>query len=775
MMSSSGDDNEGRTVGAADHHHLFSYADGSAEVVVSSSSTPSSLFATESITRTMSTPLGTSVPMTRTKSTPLGAMSYAMKRVLSRDDRGSRQQHHHHHADTVVSEQESERLVRVRPQTDELGVETELDYENTTSSSQPSPLVKTKSRLSTDSTIKKVFTRKKKMKEEDGDEMLHGSSGYGLRKINSTPLQGGLENDYGLKRTKTTAGVHEQSSSLLSSSSLLYNDEDQLKHPTSLVRSRLSSLSQVKKVKVGKPDNNNDDDDVSTVEGSIISSSPSTTSDFALQTKKSSRKKRGKYFIMQLMFASLMIGALVAGLGVSSLLKPADNGHDDVSNTVVAKGNEEVVVEVLQPGDATVGESTSLNVVGSTLPDDDEDMNSDDGDNVIVEDEQIVIEDQVNEDNSLSSKIDATPDEVIAIEELFLEVSENDGDEEESLPNDSKFSETAVDDVDLADEETVVEAVTDVEVQSTSVTTISSPPPQDDIATTEEILSEDTITTFYVMADAPYTDEERYNLMPKYIAELDPDEGEFVVHLGDLQYAKVDACREGAYDEAKQIMKKSQVPAFILPGDNDINDCNSMEHGEAMWRKYLATFDKRWDHGFDVTRWGDLDESFAFIHKQVLFLGLNMVGGSPSSNTEKSNRHQKHLERISSIVNEKSDTFKVVVLLAHAEPAEYHKDFWAGDSGFILIMKEMDKPTIYFHGDWHAYYEREAEFGVTNFMRISTDGESSAPPLLVTIDVSKDNPIKFDRRSSDLEVACCSEGWPRYDGKVVNTPRPDRR
>ncbi|KAL7456096.1 hypothetical protein ACHAWC_007997 [Mediolabrus comicus] len=681
-----------------------------------------------------------------------------MKRVLSRDDRGSRQ--HHHHADTVVSEQESERLVRVRPQTDELGVETELDYENTTSSSQPpSPLAKTKSRLSTtesiSSPIKKVF-----MKEDS--EMLHGSSGYGLRKINSTPLQGGLENDYGLKRTKTTAGAHEQS--LLSSSSSLYNDEDQLKHPTSLVRSRLSSLSpmkqKVKKVKVGKPDNN-DDDDVSTVEGSIISSSPSTTSSdfFALQAKKSSRKKRGKYFIMQLMFAILMIGALVAGLGVSSMLKPADNGgDDDISNTVVAKGNEEVVVEVLQPSDVTVGESTSLNVVDSTLPDD-EDMNSEDGDNV-VEEEQIIIEDQVNEDNSLSSKVDATPDEVIAIEELFMELSDL----------------SAVDDGDLADEETVVEAVTEVEVESIPITTTSSPPPQDDITTIEEVSSEDTITTFYVMADAPYTDEERYNLMPKHIAELDPDEGEFVVHLGDLQYAKVDACREGAYDEAKQIMKKSRVPAFILPGDNDINDCNSMEHGEAMWKKYLATFDKRWDHGFDVTRWGDLDESFAFIHKQVLFLGLNMVGGQPSSNTEKSNRHKKHLERISSIVNEKSDTFKVVVLLAHAEPAEYHKDFWlAGDSGFISIMKEMDKPTIYFHGDWHAYYEREAEFGVTNFMRISTDGESSAPPLLVTIDVSKENPIKFDRRSSDLEVACCNEGWPRYDGKVVNTPRPDRR
>ena len=52
-------------------------------------------------------------------------------------------------------------------------------------------------------------------------------------------------------------------------------------------------------------------------------------------------------------------------------------------------------------------------------------------------DEQIVIEDQVNEDNSLSSKVDATPDEVIAIEELFMEVSENDGSKEGSMENDA--------------------------------------------------------------------------------------------------------------------------------------------------------------------------------------------------------------------------------------------------------------------------------------------------------------------------------------------------
>jgi len=75
----------------------------------------------------------------------------------------------------------------------------------------------------------------------------------------------------------------------------------------------------------------------------------------------------------------------------------------------------------------------------------------------------------------------------------------------------------------------------------------------------------DAVTTFYPMADCPYDDEERYDIMPKYIADLD-DDNEFMVHLGDWQYAKVDNCREGAYKEASAILKKSSIPVLVLPG-----------------------------------------------------------------------------------------------------------------------------------------------------------------------------------------------------------------
>ena len=458
--------------------------------------------------------------------------------------------------------------------------------------------------------------------------------------------------------------------------------------------------------------------------------------------------------------------------------------------------------------------------------DNDNDITAEDEEGIIIKDEDIVeVEDNViveikettpADDISLSDVVDASPQvelESAVSNATSSTANENVVDKEEEaivtnvtgdiVEEPNATSSTADEDVIEKEEEDIIAAnvtadiveqpnatsstadedvVEDKEEETTATNVtadiVEQPPISTSLAsaaatTPPPLPNTNTITTFYVMADAPYTDYERINLMPKHIEELD-DSVEFLVHLGDLSWAKVDKCREGAYDEASTIMKKSRIPTFILPGDNDINDCNSMAHGEEMWTKYFALFDKRYDHSLKVTRWGKLNESFSFIHKEVLYLGLNIIGGRPASNSEKSDRQREHLERIRAILDDQMDDFKVVVLLGHAEPASWHSDFFGGDSGFISMVREMGKPTIHFHGDWHSYYEKEAEYGVENYMRISLDGESSAPPILVTIDTSKRSPVKFDRRSDKLKVACCSEGWPRYDGRVLNTPRPNR-
>jgi hypothetical protein len=716
-------------------------ADGSAEV----------MFAAP-MTRTMSTPLGSSVPMSRTKSTPLGGVSYAMRRVLSRDDRGR------HATAAAASKQEAVGLMS--PHT------------------SASPLFKTESGLSPENisySVRKVFSKKEgewqsalHNREVEGlmsqqelvyrvssrvdsndegaetildsdqfdDNSLHGS-GYGLRQVKSTPLRG-MEDGYSLKRTKTSG-----------------HDGSSMHNPLSLVRSRYSSIG--KKGSKGKGN-----DDASTI---AESDSSSTVSDYG-----QIMKKQRKFFSNKMIIASMMLFSLgVAAGGGMYLMKPdmfrGAGGDSDPSEMIVVANIEAIDVSSSVPSSQPSNSLTTLTPImqSSATPQPTQGVTT----------AKPIVEETIN---ALPLPTQAPSRAVTSSPTQNLTTVEPTTDTQNVTTvkpaNDTQIAPTT------PPTESIVTLPPTAQNSTSSPTTqsIMTPPPTAQNSTSspttlppnatvaEELVEEEeaegTITTFYVMADAPYSDDERYNLMPNHIEQLD-DDGEFLVHLGDLQYAVVDQCREGAYYEAKEILKKSRMPTFVLPGDNDINDCYSMSHAEEMWMKYFSLFDQRWDHSLDVTRWGDLDESFSFIHKGVLYFGLNMVGGTPYSNSEKSRRHREHLERVSTIMNDHLDDFKVLVLLGHAEPSSYHRDFFEGDSGFISMIKEMGKPTMHFHGDWHEYYEKEGEYGVDNYMRISLDGESVAPPIRVTIDVSKPNPVKVSRRWRSLDVDCCSEGWPR--------------
>ncbi len=310
-------------------------------------------------------------------------------------------------------------------------------------------------------------------------------------------------------------------------------------------------------------------------------------------------------------------------------------------------------------------------------------------------------------------------------------------------------------------------SLTNLTDKPTTTPEMSSPPPNSEIAETSptsdlttSASSNDTVTTFYLMADCPYSANERENLMPAHVAGIGMD-AEFLVHLGDLQNAQEDNCEEWAYRSASRILHGSRVPTFVLPGDNDINDCANVTHGEAMWSKYFRRIDQRWHHDFDVTRWGELDESFSFLHKGVLYVGLNVPGGTPNDSSVAEERFEEHLERIESILDGLSDDeYKVIVLLGQVDPS-YGQ---AGNSQVFFealgdIVRTIGKPTVYFHGDYHKYYEAEGG----DYLRISLDGESISPPIRVVIDVSMANPIKVSRVVSGLTVDCCSDGWPRNE------------
>ncbi len=145
---------------------------------------------------------------------------------------------------------------------------------------------------------------------------------------------------------------------------------------------------------------------------------------------------------------------------------------------------------------------------------------------------------------------------------------------------------------------------------------------------------------------------------------------------------------------------------------------------------------------------------------------MNIPGGIPFDLSKTKDQFDEHPECINGILTGLSnDEYKVIVLLVHVNPM-YGQ---AGDSHeffieFSDIVKNIGKLTVYFHGDYHVYYERNgSNNNMDNYLRILLDGKSKAPPIRVEINVSKENPIKISQRNSELRVDCCSDGWPRNE------------
>ena len=198
--------------------------------------------------------------------------------------------------------------------------------------------------------------------------------------------------------------------------------------------------------------------------------------------------------------------------------------------------------------------------------------------------------------------------------------------------------------------------------------------------------------------------------------------------------------------------------------DNDINDCPNFEHGEEQWSKHFHHLDENWDHNFLASRWGNLEESFAFLKNRILFFGLNIVGGYPKSTSEWKSRHAEHLHRVKELMRKLDDDYDVAVLLAHASPSSYHADFFEGEKGMASFVKDIQKPFLHLHGDDHVWAETEGAFDVDNYMMVSLDCGEIASPIKVEIDTRKENPIKISRGAeANLEVDCCSEGWPQLN------------
>lgn len=247
------------------------------------------------------------------------------------------------------------------------------------------------------------------------------------------------------------------------------------------------------------------------------------------------------------------------------------------------------------------------------------------------------------------------------------------------------------------------------------------------------------LLTFGAMGDVPYLPFED-EILPVQIDGLAKDLS-FVIHVGDIK-SGASPCDLQVYEKVSGMLAKSKIPMFIIPGDNEWNDCTDPAEAWELWVRHFDQFEKRWDLPFKVKRDPQQPPNFTFFRNQVLFIGLSVVGGRVHDADEWKKRHADCLSWVKSQFATHGAKAKAVVVFVHAKPAKNHTDFF---EPFSDAAETLGKPVLLLHGDGHRWIH-DYPFEAKNVLRVQVDQGGIAPPLRVTVTDDSDEPFQFSRQ-----------------------------
>ena len=170
---------------------------------------------------------------------------------------------------------------------------------------------------------------------------------------------------------------------------------------------------------------------------------------------------------------------------------------------------------------------------------------------------------------------------------------------------------------------------------------------------------------FSVIGDVPYGVSELPDLQQHVADHNLYSPSRFLVHLGDMLFGE---CLEARYAEVHDALLQLAVPAFIVPGDNEWNDCDDPDLGWSYWETYFLGLEQNFCGTPTVERQGVRPENFAFVSSGVLFIGINLVGGSVHDEDEWDLRLQQDATWVSQQLSGKKSQVRAAAIFAQAGP-----------------------------------------------------------------------------------------------------------
>lgn len=245
---------------------------------------------------------------------------------------------------------------------------------------------------------------------------------------------------------------------------------------------------------------------------------------------------------------------------------------------------------------------------------------------------------------------------------------------------------------------------------------------------------------FTATGDGPRAEEDWMVLQKQIDADNAEGKTAFLLHLGDI-WKGSDQLPESHYLQVAALLRTSVAPVYIVPGDNEWNDLKDPAEGWTFWTNHLLKLDEHWKKRVRVDRQPGREENLAWVQDKVLFIGVNVVGGTIHDPLEWKTRHAACAEWVKSNLAEHARV-RAAVVFAQARPKEHHEDFFLP---FVDAARGFGRPVMYLHGDGHKY-EVEQGWREPNITRVQVDQVSKARPLMITATPDPKNPFLFDRR-----------------------------
>jgi len=246
------------------------------------------------------------------------------------------------------------------------------------------------------------------------------------------------------------------------------------------------------------------------------------------------------------------------------------------------------------------------------------------------------------------------------------------------------------------------------------------------------------------MGDVPYGSGDVATLDAQIVNHNTHSDSRFMVHLGDIKTGASE-CKEDVYLSVADQLRALTVPTFIIPGDNEWNDCPDPDQAWAWWTDTFMAFDEKWEFDATVERQAVRAENFAFTQEDVVLIGINLVGGRIHDQDEWDTRMQQDADWVDERLADASDQVYAAVVFSHALPSTNHALFF---DQFRASAKSFARPVLYLHGDGHIWIH-DQPWPEANMTRVEVDAGGKADPLRITVSPDDPDTCAFDRTPFD--------------------------